>query len=139
MSTRHMRFGWWTLLVSLLLGLILEALHGFKIGWYLEPANATRRFSWTLAHAHGTLLAIINLILGATMHRFNPASPRWRRAASDCLFGATILLPSGFFLGGLFPYEGDPGIGIFLVPVGGGLLAISVLVVALSCRSPAKD
>lgn len=136
-AARHLRFGWWSLLVFLTLGLVLEALHGFKVGWYLEVANSTRRFSWTLAHAHGTLLALINLVLGATMHRLT-WSARTRRLASACLLAATVVLPGGFFLGGLFPYEGDPGIGIFLVPLGGGLLALGVLLVAMSCR-PARD
>ncbi len=40
----HLRFGWWSLLVFLLLGLVLETLHGFKIGWYLDVSNSIRRF-----------------------------------------------------------------------------------------------
>jgi len=133
LSARHLRFGWWSLLVFLLMGLVLEALHGFKIGWYLEVANTTRRFSWTLAHAHGTLLAVVNLVLGATMHRC-VWSDRVRSIASTSLIASTILLPGGFFLGGLFPHEGDPGLGIFLVPIGGGLLAVSVVLAAVGCR-----
>jgi hypothetical protein len=131
---RHLRFGWWSLLVFLLLGLVLEALHGFKVGWYLEIANGPRRFAWTLAHAHGTLLAVVNLIFGATMHRLPSGSPRTRWFASVCLLSATVVLPGGFFLGGLNPHQGDPGLGIFLVPVGGALLAAAVFLIALSCR-----
>jgi len=127
----HLRFGWWCLFVYLTFGLLLEALHGFKVGWYLEVAHAPRRFAWTLAHAHGTLLAVINLIFGATLHRVPSWSPGARRFASLCLIGATLLLPGGFFLGGLFHYEGDPGLGVFLVPVGGGLLAAAVLWIAI--------
>ena len=136
---RHLRFGWWSLFIFLLLGLVLEALHGFKVGWYLEIANTPRRFSWTLAHAHGTLLAVINLIFGGTMHRLPSGSPRARWFASVCLLSATVILPGGFFLGGLIPYQGDPGIGIFLVPVGGALLAIAVFLIALSCRTPGEN
>jgi hypothetical protein len=136
LSHRHLRFGWWTLLLYLLLGLVLEALHGFKVGWYLEPENTMRRLTWTLAHAHGTLLAVINLLFGATMHRVPAWSVRSQRLASDCLLGATVLLPAGFFLGGLFPRGGDPGIGVVLVPIGGGLLAVSVLLAALGFRRP---
>ncbi len=136
---RHLRFGWWSLLVFLLLGLVLEGLHGFKVGWYLEIANTPRRFSWTLAHAHGTLLAVINLVFGGTMHRLPSGSPRTRWFASVFLLSATVILPGGFFLGGLIPYQGDPGIGIFLVPVGGALLAAAVLMIALSCRTPGEN
>ena len=32
------------------------------------------------------------------------------------LLGALVLLPLGFFLGGVFIYGGDPGIGVILVP-----------------------
>jgi hypothetical protein len=139
LSMRHLRFGWWSLLVFLSFGLVLEALHGFKVGWYLEIANSSRRLAWTLAHAHGTLLALINLLFGATLRRLPAWSARARRFASYSLLAATVLLPAGFFLGGLFPYEGDPGLGIFLVPVGGGLLAMSILFIALSCRGTGKD
>ena len=58
---RHLLFGWWSLLVFLSLGLGLETLHGFKVGWYLDVANEARRLTWTLAHAHGTLLGLIHL------------------------------------------------------------------------------
>ena len=39
LSRHHLRFGWWSLLVFLSLGIALETLHGFKIGWYLDVAN----------------------------------------------------------------------------------------------------
>src|SRR5690242_10928866 len=58
---RHLRFGWFTLLFFLTLGLVLETLHGFKVQSYLNVVNETRRLMWTLAHAHGTLLALTNL------------------------------------------------------------------------------
>lgn len=114
------------------MGLFLESLHGFKVSWYLEIAHTTRRHMWTLAHAHGTLLAVLNLILAATI-RFVPHwSRRQRNVASGCLISAAVLLPAGFFLGGCFTHEGDPGLGIALVPVGGVLLVIAVLLAARS-------
>ena len=39
---RHLRLGWWCLLLFLTLGLLLDALHGFKLGYYLDVSNATR-------------------------------------------------------------------------------------------------
>ena len=45
---KHMRIGWWSLLVFLSLGLMLEALHGFKVQWYVGADNATRRLMLTL-------------------------------------------------------------------------------------------
>lgn len=130
-AARHLRFGWWMLLLFLTLGLVLEVLHGFKVGAYLNVSNETRRLTWTLAHAHGTLLALINLGF-VSMVRLVPEWPgRHRAIASVCLRGSTLLMPAGFFLGGLFPYSGDPGLGILLVPVGGLMLFFGVLLTAL--------
>ena len=129
---RHLRFGWWTLLVFLTAGLVLEAFHGLKIGAYLNVSNETRRLMWTLAHAHGTLLGVLNLAFAATLRSL----PSWReqgqRAASFSLLAATILMPAGFFLGGVVIYSGDPGLGILLVPIGGILLFTAVLFTALA-------
>ncbi len=134
LERRHLRFGWWALLVFLTLGLILEALHGFKVEAYLRVSNETRRLMWTLAHAHGTLLALVNIAFACTLSFV----PRWpdsgRNVASISLLGASILMPAGFFLGGAFIYSGDPGLGILLVPVGGILLFVSVLLTAQANR-----
>jgi len=127
---RHLRFGWWALLVFLLLGLALEFLHGFKVGAYLKVSNETRRLMWTLAHAHGTLLGLVNLAFAFTVRLLPEWAARERGLSSFCLRGATLLMPAGFFLGGLFIYSGDPGLGIVLVPVGGIMLAIAVFLTA---------
>lgn len=127
---RHLRFGWWTLLVFLTLGLVLEALHGLKAGFYLSVTNETRRLMWTLAHAHGTLLALINLGFASTVRLVPEWPARGRGVASVCLRGATILMPAGFFLGGVVIYSGDPGLGIILLPIGGLLLLAAVLITA---------
>ena len=131
---RHLRFGWWTLLIFLSGGLALEALHGLKVGAYLNVSNETRRLMWTLAHAHGTLLGLVNLGFAATV-RVLPSWPESnKRFASASLLGATVLMPAGFFLGGVFIYAGDPGLGILLVPVGGLLLFAAVLLTAVALK-----
>jgi hypothetical protein len=127
---RHLRFGWWALLLFLSLGLVLESLHGFKIGWYLNVSNQTRRLLWTLAHAHGTLLALVNVIFAVSLPRLTGWSVSRRRLASKCLLSASVLLPAGFLLGGTTIYAGDPGLGILLVPLGALLLLVSVLLTA---------
>src|SRR6267154_1377691 len=94
---RNLRFGWWSLLVFLSLGGALETLHGFKIGWYVDVGNEMRRLMFTLAHAHGTLLALLNIAAGLTarsVERFE-----LRPSISFALIWAAILLPAGFFLG----------------------------------------
>ena len=126
----HLRFGWWALLVFLSAGAALESLHGFKVGFYLDASNETRRLTWTLAHAHGTLLSILNLVFAATLRAVPAWSGASRLVASRCLVASTILLPLGFALGGAFVHGGDPGLGILLVPPGALLLFVAVLLTA---------
>ncbi len=138
-AKRHLRWGWWSLLIFLTLGLVLEALHGFKVGAYLKVSNETRRLMWTLAHAHGTLLALVNLAFAFTVRLLPDWPPRKCSAASATLLGAALLMPAGFFLGGFYLHEGDPGLGILLVPLGGALLFFSVFQTARGLRWLASD
>ena len=130
LSRRHLRVGWWALLLFLSAGTALEAMHGFKLGFYLDVSNETRRLSWTLAHAHGSLLSILNLVFAATLRLVPGWSGASRVVASRCLIGSLILLPTGFLLGGAFVHGGDPGLGILLVPPGAALLFVAVLLAA---------
>lgn len=137
---RHLRFGWWSLFVFLSLGILLEVMHGLKIGWYLDVSNETRRLMFTLAHAHGTLIALIHVAFAFTLTRLPDWASRSRDFASRCLIGSSLLLPGGFFIGGIWIYEGDPGLGVLLAPIGGFLLAAAVLLTALGFQasSPSK-
>lgn len=132
---RHLRFGWWSLLVFLTLGIVLEALHGFKVGAYLNVSNSTRRLLWTLAHAHGTALALVHIAFAITANHLTGWTGRTRAFASVSLMAASILLPGGFFLGGLVIYAGDPGLGILLVPLGAIFLFLSVLFCARASQA----
>ena len=131
-SGRHLRFGWWTLLVFAALGLLLESLQGFKIAAYVDVSSETRRTMWRLAHTHGTLLGAINILFALTL-RSSPA-PGVAPWISMTLIAATLLLPGGFFLGGLVFYAGDPGLGVLLVPIGGVLLLIALFGIASRSR-----
>jgi hypothetical protein len=133
----HLRVGWWALLFFLSAGALLEAMHGFKLGFYLDVSNDARRLTWTLAHAHGTLLAILNLVFAATLGLVPAWSQTSRAVASRCLIGALVLVPSGFLLGGLFVHGGDPGLGVLLVPPGAALLFVAVLLAARGAGSRA--
>lgn len=130
------RFGLWALLAYLTLGLGLEALHGFKVGWYLD--FETRRLMWTLGHAHGVLLAFLVIGFGTMLSVWPESGASWRRLAGACLMGATVLLPGGFLLGGAFVHGGDPGLGVLLSPVGGALLFVGVATTAVKLRPPAS-
>jgi len=129
-AARHIRLGLWALVVYTALGLALEGLHAFKWQGYLAVTNETRRLMWTLAHSHGTLVALVNVAYGACL-RAGAIGSRHPRIVWQLLAGATILLPLGFFLGGVRFYSGDPGVGASLVPLGavallGGLVLAAV-------------
>lgn len=126
----HLRVGWWSLLLFLTLGLTLETLSGFKVGLYVDVSSSTRRLMWTLAHAHGTLIAILNIVFAMTLQMTGDWAEPSRTLASRCLRGALVLMPLGFFLGGVRIYGGDPGLGVLLVPPGALLLFVAVLLTA---------
>lgn len=130
LRTRHLRIGWTALLAFLSLGLVLEALHGFKLGWYLDVGHENRRLMLTLGHAHGTLLGLVHVALAASASAIaaGAGSRVWLERASPLLTAATVLLPGGFLLGGLVLSGADPGPGVLLVPVGG-----LALVAAIGC------
>jgi hypothetical protein len=132
LGRRHHLVGWWGLLAFLSLGVALETMHGFKIGFYLDAAHRLRRLLWTLAHAHGTLLALVNIAFAATLEQFGRWTERRLRWASFLLIEALVFLPLGFFLGGVGHSEVDPSPGVFLVPVGALLLFAAVALVAWS-------
>jgi hypothetical protein len=121
---RHLRFGWWALLAWLATGIALETLHGFKIGWLLDVGNDTRRLMFRLAHTHGTFLALVNIAAALTVRMVNGGTlARW---TSFSLIWSALLIPIGFLLGGIVTYGGDPGFGVWLVPIGAALLLYGV-------------
>jgi hypothetical protein len=131
-ALKHLRFGWWSLLIFLTLGLLLEVLHGFKVGLYLDVSNETRRLMWTLAHAHGVLLGLVHVVFGLCLRTVPELDPTNVSMASRTLVGASILLPGGFFLGGVSFYSGDPGLGVVAVPIGAAMLGVAVYLIARS-------
>ena len=127
---KHLRFGWWSLLVFLTLGLTLELMHGFKLRMYLDVSNETRRLLWTLAHAHGARFGLIHIVFGLFLQTLPNMELRRLSEISTSLIAASLLLPGGFFLGGLKIYGGDPGLGILAVPAGALALIFGVYGVA---------
>ena len=120
---RTLRTGWLLLAVSLSFGVTLEALHGWKVQTYL--ASETRRELWRLAHAHGTLLGILCLVFTLLAERHVPEAIR-SSVARQLRWGA-VLMPAGFFLGGILNSEGDPSPGVALVPLGALLLVVALV------------
>lgn len=108
---------------------MLEFLHGFKIQAYLSVSNETRRLMWTLAHAHGVLLAVVHIVFGLGLDA-GRLPMRDVPRTSMALIAASILLPGGFFAGGISFYDGDPGVGGVAVPVGAVALLIALAALA---------
>lgn len=128
---RHLRIGYVALAVFLTLGAALEALHGFKVGFYLDVDDETRRLMWRLAHAHGTLLALVHVVYALTLKAVPGAA---RPLASSTLVAALVLIPGGFFVGGVSVAGGDPNLGVLLVPAGFVALLVSVVATARALR-----
>lgn len=114
-----LRFGFTALLLFVAGGLTLEFLHLIKAPWYLE--SHLRRELWVLAHAHGALLALFNLIFSALL----PCMVAAASAGAWLRWGAA-LVPAGFFLGGIGNSEGDPSLAIVLTPLGAAAVLIAL-------------
>ena len=121
-ARKSLRYGFTALLLFVAGGLSLEFLHLIKAPWYLE--NHLRRELWVLAHAHGALLALFNLIYAALLPRVAAAAN-----AGVWLRWGAALVPAGFFLGGIGNSEGDPSLAIVLTPLG----ALAVLIALTLC------
>ncbi|MCH2611932.1 MAG: hypothetical protein MK006_12795 [Pirellulales bacterium] len=131
---RHMVFGWWSLAVFMSLGVVLECLHALEVSEYL--ANETRRMMWRLAHAHGTLLGLLNIAFALSADRVQQG--RFKLASRLLLVG-TVLLPGGFFAGGVTTYDSDPGPGVWLVPIGAIAALAAVVITAFVTGKNSSD
>lgn len=130
LASRHFRLGWGSLLVFVVLGGVLESLHGFKVDWYLAVGGETQRLLWRLAHAHGTFLSLVHIAFAVTLPRLGTGGGDGGTApkfVSACLTAALVALPGGFLLGAFGGHGGDPGIGIVLVPFGLVMLVIAII------------
>ncbi len=128
---RALRTGWILLAVWLPLGVTLEVLLAFKAQGYLQ--SELRRELWRLAHAHGAGLGLLLLVFAALAPRWLAPEAR-AKVARELRLGA-VLLPLGFFLGGVLNREGDPSLGIALVPLGALLLLIALARAAAATRA----
>ena len=124
-----LRFGWTVLAAFMVTGLALESLHLVKAPLYLEVR--IRRELWTLAHAHGGLMAIITIAFAHSAARLMKEDKRRHRAALAMRIGA-LAVPLGFFFGGIGNAETDPSLAILLVPAGTLLVLHAVVSLALA-------
>lgn len=124
----HLLWGFGGLFLYSLLGIALESLLAYKAPFLIDVQHTERRLLFRLAHAHGTLLSLFEIAFAFVLTRLPPRAPLGRRLrlASGSLSAATLLIPSGFFLGGLGAESGDPGLLVALVPTGAFVLLVGL-------------
>ena len=107
-----------------------------KTSGYMD--NPLRQNFFRAGHAHAGVIVILSLLCqvladAATL----PAWLLWIARIAVPL--AAILIPAGFFLGGVSHSEGDPSPGVLLVPVGALLLFVAIWLIILSARGVVAD
>jgi hypothetical protein len=133
-STQTLLQGWISIAVWMTLGLLLEGLLGYKTPAYL--LDNERRELFRLAHAHGTLLGLLLVAAALCDAKFKLAAPR---SVWLSLRVGAGLMPLGFLLAGIWHYESDPGLAIWLVPPAALLLICGVVAVAFACRARLRE
>ncbi|GJM09726.1 MAG: hypothetical protein DHS20C11_20020 [Lysobacteraceae bacterium] len=112
-ATSNLKFGWLALAFFISVGLFLESLHLFKTPFYFE--HDLRRELWVLGHAHGALMAILNIVYALTALRYEAVG---NKLDSWLWLLAGLFIPAGFLLGGVTASEVDPALWIVLTPMG---------------------
>lgn len=122
-----MRQAWFGLAFWIAVGLLLEGLIAFRTPVYLQ--DDVRREMFRLAHAHGTLLSGL-LLVSLLFIKNGLISPPGIAFLGFRL--GIMLMPLGFLFGGIWHYESDPGMGVFLAPVGGFLILLGIVAIGFS-------
>jgi hypothetical protein len=121
------RQAWIFLALWIAFGILLEGLNAFRSPAYMDAQ--VRRDMFRLAHSHGTLMNLV-LLAAALCARLDLITlGRWAAAG---LRLSVLLLPFGFFFGGVWPFEEEPGPAILLVPVGAVLLLAASVYICLT-------
>jgi uncharacterized YccA/Bax inhibitor family protein len=134
LSTHVHAQGWISIAIWMTFGLLLEGLLAYKTPAYL--LDNERRELFRLAHTHGTLLGLLLLVSALCGQRFNLSPPR---LAITALRVGAALMPLGFLLAGIWHYESDPGLAIWLVPPSALLLIFAVVAFAIASLGRLRD
>jgi uncharacterized membrane protein YgdD (TMEM256/DUF423 family) len=118
---------WLSIAIWMSFGLLLESLIGYRVPAYLR--DELRREIFRLAHTHGALLNLV--LLGAALSIDRELVRPSKMGLLSLRLGA-ILMPVGFLLGGIWHTEGEPGIGVWLAPLGGVLVILGAVDLAIS-------
>lgn len=110
------------------MGMWLEAMLGLRVSGFVD--DALRREFLRLGHAHGGLLALMNVALGWALHRL--ATPdAWATRIRIAAWVGALLVGLGFVGGGAWHGPTDPGPFVLLVPAGALMMIASLIAVAV--------
>ena len=119
----HLRFGWIALLVFATLGAVLEALHAWKSGAYLGRRQRGAALDVDPGpRARGRAVAAAPRVRGDAEDRLRGRARAGWRSPPGCCAGRPCCCRPASSSGGVAPYEGDPGVGVVLAPIGALLL-----------------
>ena len=107
------------------------------------PAEARVRIIEEVAHGTGTIDGMIGgQVVDLEAEHSKPDLPTLEyihRAKTAALITASLLLPAGFFAAGMTFYEGDPGVGIALVPIGAASLLFALGMIVTLFPKPGEQ
>lgn len=127
---RHLRLSLALTGLFLAMGLWLEAMIGLRAGGWVD--DPLRREFLRLGHAHGGILALLNLGVGLALERLATPEP-WARVIRPAGLCGALLVGLGFVAGGLWHGPTDPGLPVLVVPAG-ALMLLAVVVSAALVR-----
>ncbi|MGH1347350.1 MAG: hypothetical protein ACRBN8_37660 [Nannocystales bacterium] len=131
----HLRASLWSLALFLGMGMGLEVMLGLRVPALVD--DALRREFLRLGHAHGGLLALVNVALAwALQHLATP--PGWAKRIRLAAWLGTLLVGFGFVGGAVWHGPTDPGPVVLLVPAGALLMLSSLLAAAVLRPAPGQ-
>lgn len=110
------------------MGIWLEAMYGLRARGWMD--DSLRREFLRLGHAHGGLLALLNVALGLTLVHLRTPDAWARKIRVSALAGAAFV-GLGFIGGGLWHAPTDPGPLVLVVPAGAMMLAAALVASAI--------
>lgn len=127
-ASLHLRLSLLLVAAFLGLGIIVESLLGTRAAALWD--DPLRREFVRLGHAHGGLLALLNVALGWAI--INLRTPEgWASRVRLASWLGALCVGLGFLGGGVWHGSTDPGLLILLVPTGALLLLSALIAVAL--------
>jgi hypothetical protein len=125
----HLRLSLALIAAFLAAGLVLESMIGLRMEGAVS--DSIQREFLRLGHAHGGILGLVNLGIGAAAVRLKIAE-RWAKPSRVAAWLGAACVGAGFMLAGWFHGPADPGPAILVVPAGAFMMLGALLVMAIA-------